>query len=222
MHCVPGSGPVDAAVPARVPFALYGRDHSVFLETFKRGDLDTDADGKRTIVLRLYEAYGGNASVVLRVNVPGAVATYLTNLLGDDEGTGLHALEAPMAEAAEMELQDGIMHILRTSGCACMSLHRLSRSFLILVMCQWGLLSDIATDMWPSASRAKYRIPAQQTPQQVLRAYGPERARVLDRRSAIATTLHFVGSLREYNTYHYLRHDLYTDQVLRNLPPSVV
>jgi alpha-mannosidase len=44
-------------------------------------------------VLRLYEAYGGHASVVLQVNVPGVVAAYSTNLLEDDDGAEALALE---------------------------------------------------------------------------------------------------------------------------------
>jgi len=99
VRCVPGGGAVAAAVPPRVPFALFGRDHSVFLETIKRGDLDSDADGKRTIVLRLYEAYGGHATVHLQVNVPGVTAAYSTNLLEDDDGAEVLSLAQPTAEA---------------------------------------------------------------------------------------------------------------------------
>ena len=58
-----GSG--DAAPPPR-PLALAGA-HNVILETLKRGDLDSDAAGRRTVVLRLYEAYGGHARADLRV-----------------------------------------------------------------------------------------------------------------------------------------------------------
>ena len=101
MRCRPHGSAVAAEIPSRVPFALFGRDHSVILETFKRGDLDSDADGKRTIVLRLYEAYGGHASVSLQVNVPGVTAAYSTNLLEDDDGAEALALEAPTAGAAE-------------------------------------------------------------------------------------------------------------------------
>ncbi|KAI9449033.1 glycosyl hydrolases family 38 N-terminal domain-containing protein [Lactarius psammicola] len=114
---VPGGGAVAAAIPTRVPFALFGRDYSVFLETFKRGDLDSDADGKRTIVLRLYEAYGGHASVDLQVNVPGVVAAYSTNLLEDDEGAEALTLEAPTAEAAEkLPLSGGLVIPLAFRG----------------------------------------------------------------------------------------------------------
>ncbi|KAH9965647.1 glycosyl hydrolases family 38 N-terminal domain-containing protein [Russula compacta] len=81
-----------AATVRRPPFVLFGRDHSVVLETIKRGDLDRDgADGARTIVLRLYEAFGGHASVILQINVPGVTAAHTTNLLEDD-GAGAEAL----------------------------------------------------------------------------------------------------------------------------------
>ncbi len=117
MRHIPGGGAVAAAVPHRIPFALFGRDHSVFLETFKRGDLDSDADGKRTIVLRLYEAYGGHASVDLQVNVPGVIAAYSTNLLEDDDGAEALALEAPKAEAAEkLPLSGGLIVPLAFRG----------------------------------------------------------------------------------------------------------
>lgn len=82
------------------PFKLSGAKN-VFLETIKRGDLDSDlesdyhpksqnqdaADGKRSIVLRLYEAYGGHASVELAVaDALEVVGAYETNLLEDDYG----------------------------------------------------------------------------------------------------------------------------------------
>ena len=89
----PDGGAVAAAV-RRPPFVLFGRDHSVVLETIKRGDLDRDrADGARTIVLRLYEAFGGHASVILQINVPGVTAAHATNLLEDDgAGAGAETL----------------------------------------------------------------------------------------------------------------------------------
>ncbi|KAF8259316.1 glycosyl hydrolases family 38 N-terminal domain-containing protein [Lactarius quietus] len=116
LRCAPDGGAIAAAAPARVPFAIFGNDHSVFLETFKRGDLDSDADGKRTIVLRLYEAYGGHATVGLQVNVPGVVAAYSTNLLEDDEGAEALALEAPMAEEEEAPLVGGVVVRLKFRG----------------------------------------------------------------------------------------------------------
>jgi alpha-mannosidase len=90
---VPNGGAVAVTVPLP-PFVLFGRDPSVVLETIKRGDLDVDGkDGPRTLVLRLYEAFGGHASVGLLINVPGVVAAYETNLLEDDAGLEALALE---------------------------------------------------------------------------------------------------------------------------------
>jgi alpha-mannosidase len=71
----------------------------VVLETLKRGDLDVDGkDGPRTIVLRLYEAFGGHASVGLQINVGRVVAAYETNLLEDDVGEEALALERTTGE----------------------------------------------------------------------------------------------------------------------------
>jgi alpha-mannosidase len=115
VRCVPDGSAIASAIPARVPFAVFGNDHSVILETFKRGDLDSDADGKRTIVLRLYEAYGGHASVTLQVNVPGVVAAYQTNLLEDDEGAEALALEESHAHASA-PLEGGLVIPLKFRG----------------------------------------------------------------------------------------------------------
>jgi alpha-mannosidase len=103
---VPNGGAIAATVP-RPPFVLFGRDPSVFLETIKRGDLDVDGkDGHRTIVLRLYEAYGGHATVNVQINVPGVVAAYETNLLEDDAGVEALTL-ARTADEGEGERQSG-------------------------------------------------------------------------------------------------------------------
>ena len=73
---------------------MFGRDPSVVLETLKRGDLDKDRkDGPRTIVLRLYEVFGGHASVSLQINLSKVVAAYEMNLLEDDAGAEALALE---------------------------------------------------------------------------------------------------------------------------------
>ncbi|KAH9037516.1 glycoside hydrolase family 38 protein [Lactarius pseudohatsudake] len=101
---VPDGGAVSAAVPPRVPFALAGTSTS-------------DADGKRTIVLRLYEAYGGHATVDLQVNVPGVIAALSTNLLEDDVGAEALELKAPTAEAAEkLPLSGGLVVPLTFRG----------------------------------------------------------------------------------------------------------
>ena len=55
----------------------------MFLETIKRGE--DDKHGVTTIVLRLYEAFGGHAKAQLKIarQIPLAKA-YITNLLEDD------------------------------------------------------------------------------------------------------------------------------------------
>jgi alpha-mannosidase len=102
VRSVPKGGAVVATVP-RPPFVLFGRDPSVFLETIKRGDLDVDGkNGPRTIVLRLYEAFGGHASVGLQIDVgTKVVAAYDTNLLEDDAGLEALALERTSCEEGE-------------------------------------------------------------------------------------------------------------------------
>ena len=60
-------------------------------------------DGPRTIVLRLYEAFGGHASVGLQINVRGVVAAYETNLLEDDAGAETLALERATGEGGEQQ-----------------------------------------------------------------------------------------------------------------------
>ena len=67
------------------------------LETLKRGDLDVDGKD-RTIVLRIYEAFGGHTSVSLQINVGKVVAAYETNLLEDDAGVEALALERTAGE----------------------------------------------------------------------------------------------------------------------------
>ncbi|KAI0287851.1 glycoside hydrolase family 38 protein [Russula brevipes] len=101
VRCIPKGGAVAATAP-RPPFVVFGTDYSVVLETIKRGDLDSDgANGPRTIVLRLYEAYGGHATVGLQINVPGVTAAFLTNLLEDDAGAEALALERTTGEWGE-------------------------------------------------------------------------------------------------------------------------
>ncbi|KAI0319402.1 glycoside hydrolase family 38 protein [Amylostereum chailletii] len=79
-----GVAPPPGAPPST--FSLSGAKN-VILETVKRGDLDSDKDGKRTVVLRLYEAYGGKARVNLHLHSTLNVAeAYTTNLLEDDAG----------------------------------------------------------------------------------------------------------------------------------------
>lgn len=64
------------------PFVVEGASN-VILETIKRGE--DDKDGVTTVVLRLYEAFGGHAKAQLKIapQIPVAKA-YITNLLEDD------------------------------------------------------------------------------------------------------------------------------------------
>jgi alpha-mannosidase len=98
VRCVPDGGASSSSVPRAPPFLVHGRNDNVFLERLKRGDLD-DVKGIRTIVLRLYEAYGGHASIGLQINTPQkVVAAYETNLLEDDAGAKSLAIETTTGE----------------------------------------------------------------------------------------------------------------------------
>ncbi|KAG5338322.1 hypothetical protein C0989_007560 [Termitomyces sp. Mn162] len=69
------------------PFTVEGA-RNVFLETLKRGENDSflNNSGATTIVLRLYEAFGGHAKVMVRIGGHLSIAkAYLTNLLEDHD-----------------------------------------------------------------------------------------------------------------------------------------
>ncbi|CCM00538.1 uncharacterized protein FIBRA_02572 [Fibroporia radiculosa] len=75
---------------AKPPFVLKG-DRNVFLETVKRG-LDDDFGSKEltsgtTVVLRLYEAFGGHGRVKLHIAKHLPVAKVVTTNLLEDEGS---------------------------------------------------------------------------------------------------------------------------------------
>lgn len=92
VRCLP-SGSIDPMTPLKAPFVVEGA-RNVFLETIKRGEYDTfnrlvnfdDNDSTSTIVLRLYEAFGGHAQVKLIVShhLP-LVKAFTTNLLEDED-----------------------------------------------------------------------------------------------------------------------------------------
>jgi len=67
------------------PFLVSGA-HNVILETVKRGDDDdVSGPGPETVVLRLYEAYGGHTTVRLMISsLVGVEKAIITNLLEDD------------------------------------------------------------------------------------------------------------------------------------------
>ncbi|KIM65521.1 glycoside hydrolase family 38 protein [Scleroderma citrinum Foug A] len=74
-------------VSAKVPFALTGTPN-IFLETIKRGeDDDFETPGAiKTVILRLYEAFGGHGSAKLRIAPHLCVLeAYTTNLLEDQK-----------------------------------------------------------------------------------------------------------------------------------------
>jgi alpha-mannosidase len=68
------------------PFILKGA-RNVFLETVKRGDDDFGGKSKATtIILRLYEAFGGHARAQLWVSSHLPISkAYITNLLEDED-----------------------------------------------------------------------------------------------------------------------------------------
>jgi len=73
------------------PFEVYGASN-VFLETVKRGDDDVCEllNSEATVILRLYEAYGGHAQAVLKIASHVSVRkAFETNLL-EDEGDELN------------------------------------------------------------------------------------------------------------------------------------
>lgn len=70
------------------PFIVSGAPN-VFLETVKRGEndsFDVDASGSTTVILRLYEAFGGHAQARLRIGGHLRVTdAFVTNLLEDED-----------------------------------------------------------------------------------------------------------------------------------------
>ncbi|KAJ7203479.1 glycoside hydrolase family 38 protein [Mycena haematopus] len=87
------------------PFVLTGAPN-VFLETVKRGEDDSlKAGGTTTVVLRLYEAFGGHAQTQLRIaGGLGVEAAYETNLLEDVADGVVRALRSIDGVADEVGL----------------------------------------------------------------------------------------------------------------------
>lgn len=86
--------------------------HNVILETIKRGDDDDICGpGPKTVVLRLYEAYGGHTNVKLLISGSiGIEKAITTNLLEDD-----HDDELGFTTAAEEEVAQGYSHYIKLS-----------------------------------------------------------------------------------------------------------
>lgn len=73
------------ASPARSPFSVDNAPN-VILETIKRGDDDKHTDGHpTTVILRLYEAFGGHAKARLRIASRLSIkSASLVNFLEDE------------------------------------------------------------------------------------------------------------------------------------------
>jgi alpha-mannosidase len=110
LRCIP-SGCIDTLSSLKPPFFVEGT-RNVFLETIKRGEYDTfdrpanfeDKNFTSTIILRLYEAFGGHAQVKLVVSphLP-VVKAFTTNLL-EDEDEELYILRDPDGNVSRCEL----------------------------------------------------------------------------------------------------------------------
>ena len=98
--------------PAHRPAFLVVGAHNVILETIKRGDDDdVSGHGPKTVVLRLYEAYGGHATVRLLISSSLDVEkAMITNLLEDDNGD-----ELGFTAAVEAEATGGYSHYIKLS-----------------------------------------------------------------------------------------------------------
>ncbi|EGN94808.1 glycoside hydrolase family 38 protein [Serpula lacrymans var. lacrymans S7.3] len=86
VRLVPSVQQADKVSVVKQPFHLDGGSN-IFLETIKRGEDDFAPNGSNTtIILRLYEAFGGHGQVKLKIasHVP-ILKAYVTNLLEDDK-----------------------------------------------------------------------------------------------------------------------------------------
>ena len=84
----------------------------MILETVKRGDDDdVSGSGPKTVVLRLYEAYGGHATVRLLISTSvGIEKAIITNLLEDDNED-----ELGFTAAVGEEANRGYSHFIKLS-----------------------------------------------------------------------------------------------------------
>jgi len=82
-----GTAPKQGGRRRALPFWLKGAPN-IFLETIKRGEDDFEPNASSTtVILRMYEAFGGHGSVKLHIgkHVPVKRA-YVTNILEDVKG----------------------------------------------------------------------------------------------------------------------------------------
>ena len=86
----------------RYPFRVHGAPN-VFLETIKRGEDDDKT--KTTIVLRLYEAFGGHALAELHIGAGlGVKKASLTNMMEDDVDSTELSLSSLTSGASKIKL----------------------------------------------------------------------------------------------------------------------
>ncbi len=91
----------------------------MFLVTFERSNLDSDADGRRTIVLRPYEAYGRHDSVSVLATVPRSprrrvIAACETNLAeGRGSRTTSRDADARLGSSCPPSLSRGVAFVPR-------------------------------------------------------------------------------------------------------------
>ncbi|KDR78195.1 hypothetical protein GALMADRAFT_245234 [Galerina marginata CBS 339.88] len=104
VRCLPPGAP-DFTSTLKSPFKVEGA-RNVFLETVKRGEYDAfdepvnfeDKDTPATIVLRLYEAFGGHAQAQLNISSHLPVTkAFVTNLM-EDENEELYVLRSTDAD----------------------------------------------------------------------------------------------------------------------------
>jgi alpha-mannosidase len=92
----------------KLPFIVEGA-RNVFFETVKRGDdnFETKSFKATTIILRLYEAFGGHAQARLRIsNYLPVVRAYTINLLENgDEDNELNTMRADDAQTTAAVLK---------------------------------------------------------------------------------------------------------------------
>jgi len=100
VRCLP-AGTTDMLSSIQSPFVVEGA-RNVFLETVKRGEYDSfeetvNLDNKSvttTVILRLYEAFGGHAQARLRVSGHLPILKAVTTNLMEDEDEELYILRS--------------------------------------------------------------------------------------------------------------------------------
>ena len=111
VRSVPDDAKFQSEIWRQAPFLVSGA-HNVILETVKRGDDDDfSGPGPKTIVLRVYEAYGGHTTVRLLISTSVDIEkAIITNLLEDDNED-----ELGFTPTVEEEANRGYSHFIKLS-----------------------------------------------------------------------------------------------------------